>query len=129
MDTITTNSTSKRRASEPEASEALALISSANSQQNRVPPPLPYLPSDYRPSPDSPRHFVATQHPLLFDTHHGNPHNKRQRSRSIGYPLAIENTAASSSVSGSSSSTANNTLVNNREHFELVPYREWTVIA
>lgn len=128
------NSTPKRRASEPEASEALALISSANSQQNRVPPPLPYLPSDYRPSPDSPRHFVATQHPLLFDTHHNNPHNKRQRSRSIGYPLAIENTAAgasnSGSVSNASSSTVNNTLVSNsREHFELVPYREWTVIA
>ncbi|KAK4510628.1 Integral membrane protein SED5 [Mucor velutinosus] len=133
MDTITTNSISKRRASEPEASEAMALISSANSQQNRVPPPLPYLPSDYRPSPDSPRHFVATQHPLLFDALHNNSHNKRQRSRSIGYPLAIENTAAgasaSGSVSGSSSSTTNNTLVNNREHFELVPYREWTVIA
>ncbi|KAG1064275.1 hypothetical protein G6F42_027036 [Rhizopus arrhizus] len=77
MDTITTKSTSKRRASEPEASEALALISSANSQQNRVPPPLPYLPSDYRPSPDSPRHFVATQHPLLFDAHHNNHHNKQ----------------------------------------------------
>ncbi|KAL9546714.1 hypothetical protein PS6_007523 [Mucor atramentarius] len=133
MDTITTKSTSKRRASEPEASEALALISSANSQQNRVPPPLPYLPSDYRPSPDSPRHFVATQHPLLFDAHHNNHHNKRQRSRSIGYPLAIENAVAGASVPGSgsssSSSMTNNALMNSREHFELVPYREWTVIA
>ena len=132
MDTITTNATSKRRASEPEASEVLALISSASNQQNRVPPPLPYLPSDYRPSPDSPRHFVATQHPLLFDVNNNHHQNRRQRSRSIGYPLAIENSAAitaSGSGSASSSSTANNTLTNNREHFELVPYREWTVIA
>ena len=133
MDTITTNTTSKRRASEPEASEALALISSVNNQQNRVPPPLPYLPSDYRPSPDSPRHFVATQHPLLFDVNNNNHQNRRQRSRSIGYPLAIENsaaiTASGSGSASSSSSTANNALTNNREHFELVPYREWTVIA
>ncbi|CEP08946.1 hypothetical protein [Parasitella parasitica] len=131
MDIIATGSASKRRASEPEASEALALISSANPQQNRVPTPLPYLPSDYRPSPDSPRHFVASQHPLIFDVNQTHHQNRRQRSRSIGYPLAIENAAASGSggSAASSSSAASNAVWSNREHFELVPYREWTVIA
>ncbi|KAI8639388.1 hypothetical protein BD408DRAFT_371879 [Parasitella parasitica] len=132
MDMVATNSASKRRASEPEASEALAIISSANNQQNRVPTPLPYLPSDYRPSPDSPRHLIATQHPLTLDANQNHHQNKRHRSRSIGYPLAIENSATSGYGSGSassSSSTANNALWSNREHFELVPYREWTVIA
>lgn len=88
----------KRRASEPKATEALALIS--NTQYNRIPPPLPYLPSDYQPSPDGPRHFLVSSHPAVDST-------RRQRSHSIGHALTIE---------GSS-------------HFELVPYREWTVIA
>ncbi|KAI9478893.1 MAG: hypothetical protein EXX96DRAFT_483092 [Benjaminiella poitrasii] len=121
--------TPKRRASEPEASEALALISSHTDQPSyRIPPPLPYLPDDYRPSPDSPRHFlVSSTHPasVLFDINNHTSNNKRQRSRSIGYPLAIE---------GSSSSNNNNTNTNpspatNNEHYELVPYHEWTVIA
>lgn len=90
----------KRRASEPEATEALALIS--NSQYTRIPTPLPYLPSDYRPSPDGPRHFLVTSN-APFDS------TKRQRSHSIGDALAIEGST--------------------QQHFELVPYREWTVIA
>jgi hypothetical protein len=114
------NSSIKRRASEPEASEALALISTQ--QSSRIPPPLPYLPSDYRPSADSPRHFVVS--PLYtHQNNSGNATGKRQRSRSIGYPLAIENNTAVAS-------TSSNVVANhNREHFELVPYREWTVIA
>jgi hypothetical protein len=103
----------RRRASE---SEALALVS--NVYNNRIPPPLPYLPSDYRPSPDSPRHFLVTSQ--QFDI---NQNNKRQRSQSTGHPLAIENSA-----SGSSSSSSSNAL-SSQQHFELVPYREWTVIA
>lgn len=89
------NST-KRRASE---TEALALI--RKNHYSRIPTPLPYLPSDYRPSPDGPRHYIVSQIP--------SDSTKRQRSHSIGHALAIE---------GSS-----------QHHFELVPYREWTVIA
>lgn len=113
----------KRRASESKANEALALVSNKNFQYNRIPPPLPYLPSDYRPSPDSPRHFLVSnttvQPHLLFDI---NQNNKRQRSQSIGHPLAIEN-------SSSSSSSAVTNSQQQQQHFELVPYREWTVIA
>jgi hypothetical protein len=115
----------KRRASESEAQ--LALVSNQYNY-NRIPPPLPYLPSDYRPSPDSPRHFMAasastsnsTPSPF-FDMNR----NKRQRSRSIGHPLAIEN---SSSSIGSSNSQQ---LLQppQQQHSELVRYREWTVIA
>ncbi|KAG1053952.1 hypothetical protein G6F43_004005 [Rhizopus delemar] len=85
----------KRRASESEASEALALIS--GQQITRIPPPLPYLPSDYQPSPDSPRRTVVL--------------SKRQRSLSTGHYLTIEHEPSSS------------------DSFELVPYREWTVIS
>ncbi|KAI8369006.1 kinase-like domain-containing protein [Blakeslea trispora] len=93
------NHSLKRRASESEADQAFALIRQHNT---RIPPPLPYLPSDYLPSPDSPRHIV-----LSTPVHA----NKRQRARSIGYPLVLSNNSASN------------------KHFELVPYREWTVIA
>ncbi|KAI7901785.1 kinase-like domain-containing protein [Cokeromyces recurvatus] len=124
MENFTT--TTKRRASESKASEALALIRNTD-QQGRVPPPLPYLPADYRPSPDSPRHFlVSSTHPasVLFDINsQTGSSNRRQRSHSIGYPLAIENTV------NSSSSVTNNTSSSNIEHYELVPYHEWTIIA
>lgn len=113
------NTNIKRRASESEASEALALISTQ--QSSRIPPPLPYLPSDYRPSVDSPRHFVVS--PLYAYQNSSNTPGKRHRSRSIGYPLAIEN-------SGVVPNTSSNVVAHHsREHFELVPYREWTVIA
>ncbi|OBZ88361.1 putative serine/threonine-protein kinase iksA [Choanephora cucurbitarum] len=105
---IPTTSSLKRRASESEADQAFALIRQHNT---RIPPPLPYLPSDYLPSPDSPRHIV-----LSTPVHA----NKRQRSRSIGYPH----------MGGNSSSNAMPVIAyNDREHFELVPYREWTVIS
>ncbi|KAI8980463.1 kinase-like domain-containing protein [Pilobolus umbonatus] len=91
----------RRRASEPEPSEALALVSG----QRRIPPPLPYLPSDYEPSPDSPRHFIVSSTQMEPLT------PRRQRAHSFRDSLLIE---------GSNSA---------REHFELVPYREWTVIA
>jgi hypothetical protein len=113
------DNTTKRRASESEATKALALISTQ--QSNRIPPPLPYLPSDYRPSSDSPRHFIVS--PLYAHQNSANTIGKRQRSRSIDYPLAIENNALVASTS------SNLVARHNREHFELVPYREWTVIA
>lgn len=117
----------KRRASDSTANEALALISN---NYNRIPPPLPYLPSDYQPSPDSPRHIILSSHPvnqqhipaIILDNHSVNSNSgKRQRSRSIGHPLAIENNIASTS-------NVSTSLVSNN-NFELVPYREWTVIA
>lgn len=86
----------KRRASESEASGTLALIS--GQQFIRIPPPLPYLPSDYQPSPESPRRNLVL--------------SKRQRSLSTGHYLTIEHVEEPSS-----------------SHFELVPYREWTVIS
>lgn len=97
------NNSPKRRASEPGGGEALALVSST-SVYNRIPTPLPYLPSDYRPSPDSPRHFLG---PQPFE-----PSTKRQRSHSIGHPLAIEHEQQQQ-----------------QQQFELVPYRDWAVIA
>lgn len=119
----------RRRASDTEANEALALISN---HYNRIPPPLPYLPSDYQPSPDSPRHIILSSQPvnsqrptIILDSHPIQSNSgKRQRSRSIGYPLAIENNNNNSNnVATSSSSVISN------NNFELVPYREWTVIA
>ncbi|KAG1530107.1 hypothetical protein G6F50_017538 [Rhizopus delemar] len=85
----------KRRASESEATEALALISSGRFM--RVPPPLPYLPSDYQPRPDSPRRNVLI----------------RNRLPSSGQLLTIEPNRES----------------NSNDHFELIPYRDWTVIS
>lgn len=119
----------KRRASETKAdSEALALVSKNNNQFLRVPPPLPYLPSDYRPSPESPRHFLVsnTSTTSLSNVHFDlnqsiNGSGKRQRSQSFGHPLAIE------SASSASSSSVEPTTY--QQNFELVPYREWTVIA
>ncbi|GAA5795471.1 hypothetical protein HPULCUR_000829 [Helicostylum pulchrum] len=97
------NNSPKRRASEPKVGgEALALVSST-SVYNRIPKPLPYLPSDYRPSPDSPRHFLGPQ-PFEPST------TKRQRSHSIGHPLAIEHEQQ-------------------QQQFELVPYHDWAIIA
>lgn len=95
------DSNSKRRASEPKATEALALVSNIQ----RISPPLPYLPSDYQPSPDGPRHFLISASNPMFEHNF----NRRQRSHSISHTLAIEGS--------------------NQQHFELVPYREWTVIA
>lgn len=85
----------KRRASESEATEALALISSGRFM--RVPPPLPYLPSDYQPRPDSPRRNVLI----------------RNRLPSSGQLLTIEPNRES----------------NSNDHFELISYRDWTVIS
>lgn len=50
-----------------------------------------------------------------------NGSGKRQRSQSFGHPLAIE------SASSASSSSVEPTTY--QQNFELVPYREWTVIA
>ncbi|KAI8969179.1 hypothetical protein BDF20DRAFT_980887 [Mycotypha africana] len=62
MDDISSStSTPKRRASEPQPTEALALISNRLHNYQRVPPPLPYLPSDYVPSPDSPRQYIIPE--------------------------------------------------------------------
>ncbi|KAI8097743.1 kinase-like domain-containing protein [Halteromyces radiatus] len=55
----------------------------------RIPLPLPYLPSDYQPSPSSPKHIV---------------------------------------ISPSQSSSSSSSNLATKQHFELVPYREWTVI-
>ncbi|KAL4206131.1 kinase-like domain-containing protein [Rhizopus microsporus] len=63
----------------------------------RVPPPLPYLPSDYQPRPDSPRRNVLI----------------RNRLPSSGQLLTIEPNRES----------------NSNDHFELIPYRDWTVIS
>ncbi|KAG2204542.1 hypothetical protein INT47_012601 [Mucor saturninus] len=99
------NSNNKRRASETKATEALALVSKVQ----RIPPPLPYLPSDYRPSPDGPRHFLISSSNPMFE----HTTNRRQRSHSISHTLAIESSQQQQQ----------------QQHFELVPYREWTVIA
>lgn len=136
----------KRRASESEAQQ-LALVSSNSScangnnnntnnfYYNRIPPPLPYLPSDYRPSPDSPRHFMVASAPASTSPHRGSffdlNSGQRQRSRSIEHPLAIENN--SSAVASNSSNVSHSQQLlqapQQQQHFELVPYREWTVIA
>ncbi|KAL0085890.1 kinase-like domain-containing protein [Phycomyces blakesleeanus] len=97
-----------RRASFPESSQLMALVSSTSTPSqglgdsrthSHIPLLFPHLPSDYLPSPSSPKHFVLTyehsrEHRLLESSH-----------------LAIE--------SGSSMSNTS----------ELVPYREWTVIS
>jgi hypothetical protein len=88
------NKKNTRRASEPNNNNnSLALVSGF---QYRVPPPLPYLPSDYLPSPDSPRHIFPRKRSHSFNTN--NP------------VLAIENGPRTS-------------------NFELVPYRDFTVIS
>ncbi|KAI9244537.1 kinase-like domain-containing protein [Sporodiniella umbellata] len=94
--TLQNSSGNKRRASESEASGTLALIS--GHQFIRIPTPLPYLPSDYLPTPESPRRNLVL--------------TKRQRSLSTGPYLTIQPAEEPS-----------------QNHFELVPYREWTVIS
>ena len=82
----------------------------------RVPLPLPYLPSDYEPSPTSPRHRFWTDHfPTVM---------RRQRSRSAGHseaallPPALPAPPFEDSMTLLPSSS-----------FEIVPYRDWTVIS
>ncbi|KAI8388672.1 kinase-like domain-containing protein [Radiomyces spectabilis] len=126
------STTGYRRASDPEVSHAMALmLNNADPTQDshfitRVPLPLPYSPSDYIPSPSSPKHFVVDR-PYIRgflrspdETPARLPGMTRHRSQSAGEHdarpaptsyLAIEDTTSSG------------------RSFELVPYREWTVIS
>ncbi|KAI9489035.1 kinase-like domain-containing protein [Zychaea mexicana] len=115
----------------------------------RVPLPLPYLPSDYEPSPTSPRHRFLT-HPLtgaattppipLAVDAPSSVAMGRQRSRSTSYqqqqPDPALVTALSSSILSAPSPEYNPSdimaiapLSPSRSSFEIVPYREWTVIS
>ncbi|KAI7866251.1 kinase-like domain-containing protein [Spinellus fusiger] len=107
--------TTARRASVPERRQ-LCLVNTLR-HDHRLPPslplplPLPYLPSDYLPSPSSPKQFVLD--PQYTQRR---PWKKRQRSQSTSHSpvqeqprLAIEDSQ-------------------NNKPYALVPYREWTVI-
>ncbi|KAG0172187.1 putative serine/threonine-protein kinase iks1 [Apophysomyces sp. BC1015] len=115
-----------RRASEPDAD--LSLVSNtkrraeSSALYTRVPLPLPYSPSDYLPSPTSPKHWAYVQPSVIPNSFPaGTP---RVRSRSIG-------PSSSSPVSDTQPPQRPLLAIENgeREHFELVPYREWTVIS
>ncbi|OAD75399.1 hypothetical protein PHYBLDRAFT_180781 [Phycomyces blakesleeanus NRRL 1555(-)] len=146
-----------RRASFPESSQLMALVSSTSTPSqglgdsrthSHIPLLFPHLPSDYLPSPSSPKHFVLTyehsrEHRLLgADTISGrmqsvaslqSPLMVRQRSRSAGQtrltpPGEFQSRQEqdlrqeSSHLAIESGSSMSNTS-------ELVPYREWTVIS
>ncbi|KAI8142073.1 kinase-like domain-containing protein [Fennellomyces sp. T-0311] len=84
----------------------------------RVPLPLPYLPSDYEPSPTSPRHRFWTNHfPTVM---------RRQRSRSAGHSESSLLPALPAPPFENSDGLA---LTPPPSSFEIVPYRDWTVIS
>ncbi|KAI8338017.1 kinase-like domain-containing protein [Chlamydoabsidia padenii] len=96
-----------------------------------VPPlPLPYSPSDYQPSPSSSKHIVISPSTSLAQQMHTNYTNNtgsRQRSRSTGNYLGdINNDYASSQRTYTMFDE--DTASPRKQHYELVPYREWAVI-
>ena len=119
-----------RRSSEPETS-----LSRYNRHQtpstppSRVPLPLPYSPSDYEPSPSSPRHqYLSLDRNFWqrkpFDN---STSNTRERSRSLDSNSQFA--LLPPSGGGTGASTLDNWAVEAVRSFELVPYREWTVIS
>ncbi|ORX48799.1 kinase-like protein [Hesseltinella vesiculosa] len=105
----------QRRASLPTSSQLIPTHGyPAFSTSLQVPLPLPYLPSDYMPSPTSPKQFLLSPPSTLPLPHQGS----RQRSRSTGMHQALPPPDQPSDLSSSSA----------KQHYELVPYREWTVI-
>ncbi|ORZ19495.1 kinase-like domain-containing protein [Absidia repens] len=108
-----------------------------------IPPPLPYLPSDYRPSPTSLKHIVLS--PNFADsqlpasatsttTTTTTSTSARQRSRSVGNLIGDITGNDNTSSSYTDHYHRPYTVLNGddgsqlKQHFELVPYREWTVI-
>ncbi|KAI7850637.1 kinase-like domain-containing protein [Circinella umbellata] len=102
----------------------------------RVPLPLPYLPSDYEPSPTSPRHRFST------DPFATLPTMGRQRAQSVGHqrgasfipssPPSLLSSSFSATTSGEDSdmlAIARSPYSQHRASNEIVPYREWTVIS
>ncbi|KAI9274294.1 kinase-like domain-containing protein [Phascolomyces articulosus] len=99
---------------------------------SRVPLPLPYLPSDYEPSPTSPRHRFLT-YPFATTVPMG-----RQRSRSTGHQNepSLVPSLPPSLLSSSTPTTEHAGMLaiarpslQNLPSNEIVPYREWTVIS
>ncbi|SAL99620.1 hypothetical protein [Absidia glauca] len=114
--------------------------------------PLPYLPSDYQPSPSSSKHIVISPSSSLAQQMHTNytstsasssaSSSSRQRSRSTGNFLGDvgnnNNYSNNNNTNFMPSSTHQyhrpytvfdeDTSYERQQHFELVPYREWTVI-
>jgi hypothetical protein len=117
--------------------------------------PLPYLPSDYQPSPSSSKHIVISPSSSLAQQMHTNytsssgsssaSSTSRQRSRSTGNLLGDvgnnnnnNNYSKNNNTNFMPSSTHQyhrpytvfdeDTPYERQQHFELVPYREWTVI-
>lgn len=122
-----------RRSSE--TSSASTVVNRRNAP-TRVPLPLPYLPSDYEPSPTSPRHrFVLTLEepiPLHMQSRDGlvRSTTTRHRSLSTGTFDMLDADGivqpASTTRAIEPSATPGTSAIN---HFELVPYREWTIIS
>ncbi|KAI8072397.1 kinase-like domain-containing protein [Gongronella butleri] len=133
-----------RRASMPEPSQVMATSSDAHGAfmaPVRVPLPLPYSPTDYLPSPTSPRHFLLTPPPqpgpsplALLDT------AVRTGASATGpapVPVSVPMGAFGAARPRSQSTDSRHALLppedaetsTPKQHFELVPYREWTVIS
>ncbi|CAO3615292.1 unnamed protein product [Cunninghamella blakesleeana] len=123
-----------------------------------IPLPLPYLPSDYLPSSSSPKHIVISpastnnnnKGNINNSSNNGNNnrYNKslpyRQRSHSINsYLLGSStlynnnnnnnndnnnNTYSDNNTQQTQSLSDKNNTVTTNQSFQLVPYREWTVI-
>lgn len=112
---------SLRRASEPFGGLTDNNQARISSQLTaRVPLPLPYLPSDYEPSSTSPSHRILFPENLDFARQVPYPTMTRQRSRSVG-PRDTSPRRSVLAIESSQSSENHN--------YELVPYREWTVIS
>ncbi|KAF7722076.1 putative serine/threonine-protein kinase iks1 [Apophysomyces ossiformis] len=123
-----------RRASEPEADRSLVSNNKKNNRRpeasaiySRVPLPLPYSPSDYQPSPTSPKHWTYFQ-PLAISKAltPGNATSSTTRMRSLSAGQDTHNPVTSIHPTQSPLLAIEN---DERQHFELVPYREWTVIS
>ncbi|KAI9021665.1 kinase-like domain-containing protein [Phycomyces nitens] len=147
-----------RRASFPESSQLMALVSSTstpnqgladNHTHSHIPLLFPHLPSDYLPSPTSPKHFVLTyghsrEHRLLgADIGTG---RMQSVASSLHSPLMVRQRSHSAGPSrltppNDSQTRQEHSLHIERSHLaieggssitntsELVPYREWTVIS
>lgn len=124
-----------RRASEPVLSEQETASPSPEIAE-RIPLPLPYLPSDYEPSPSSPRHrfLQANEAPIPHHDLLSLPPGlgdslsrlsmRRQRSQSTGSPDPDSLVSSAPVPYRALMAPTANTYTG-----ELVPYREWTVIS
>ncbi|KAI9322275.1 kinase-like domain-containing protein [Dichotomocladium elegans] len=128
-----------RRSSESEV-ELLRMSGSIPASVSRVPLPLPYSPSDYEPSPTSPRQsFLSFEPASLWQHSDAGNEEAQQRLQSFNFgnrsgrrltepqfPMLLP----SSSMTTTGNAAAANTWAIAPSHsFEIVPYREWTIIS